>query len=60
MRPCFGGGVDLGGGLLAGEGERGGAADAAGRSGDERDLPVEAAAHGVTMTLIDSRSAIAR
>ena len=32
---------------LAREGEGGGAADAAGRSGDERDLPVEAAAHGV-------------
>jgi hypothetical protein len=38
----------------------GGAADAAGRSGDEGDLAVKAAAHGVTMTLIDSPSAIAR
>jgi hypothetical protein len=32
---------------LAREGERGGAADAARRSGDERDLPFEAATHGV-------------
>jgi hypothetical protein len=45
---------------FAGERQGGRATDAAGRSGDERDFPVEAAAHGVTMTLIDSRSAIAR
>jgi hypothetical protein len=35
-------------------------ADAAARSGDERDFPVEAAAHGITMTLMASRSAMAR
>jgi hypothetical protein len=45
---------------FAGERKRGGAADAARRAGDERDLPVEPAAHGVTMTLIASRSAISR
>jgi hypothetical protein len=47
-------------GTFAREREGSGAADAAGRSGDERDLAVEPAAHGRTMTLIDSRSAIAR
>jgi hypothetical protein len=45
---------------VAPERECGGAADAAARSGDERDLAVEAAAHGVTMTLMASRSAMAR
>ena len=44
---------------FAPERECGGPADAAGRTGDERDLPVEAAAHGVTMILMASRSAIA-
>jgi hypothetical protein len=44
---------------LTGERERRGAADAARRSGDERDLPVEAA-HGRNSTLIASRWSIAR
>jgi hypothetical protein len=45
---------------FAREREGGRTADAAARSGHERDLSVEAPAHGVTITLIDSRSAIAR
>ena len=57
--------VDVGehdGGAGAGERAGGVAAHAASRAGDQRDLAVEVVGrvHGVTMTLIDSRSAIAR
>jgi hypothetical protein len=44
---------------FAGEGQRGGAADAGRRSGDEGDLVVEAA-HGRNSTLMASRWSIAR
>src|SRR3954463_44735 len=44
---------------LTGEGQRGGAADAAGGAGDERDLAGEAG-HGRRSVLIASRSSMAR
>ena len=44
---------------LAGEGQRGGASDAAGGAGDERDLAGEAG-HGRRSVLIASRWSMAR